>query len=227
MVLPSRIQRVAVIDDDKQARDAIAESIADADLQPVIQQERLNSLADLIGKLKIDADAAICDHRLKPRNYASFQGAEAIAELYRIHFPALLITAWSTEDIDNIRPYRREIPVMIRSGGLEPRIIREGIVQCLNEFRNTYVKERQPRRVLLRIEEVDSSFVYIIVPSWDSNTGLKLPRSIIPKHLGDIKPGMRLYSEVNIGASKNEDLYFNQFEIAEEPDDPYTDLIRS
>ncbi len=227
MVLPSRIQRVAVIDDDKQARDAMAESIVDANLQPVIQQECLHSLADLIGKLKIDADAAICDHRLKPRNYASFQGAEAVAELYRIHFPALLITAWSTEDIDNIRPYRREIPVMIRSGGLEPRIIREGIVQCLNEFENTYIRERQPQRVLLRIEDVDSSFIYIIVPSWDSNTGLRLPRSIIPTHLGDIKPGMRLFSEVNIGASKNEDLYFDRFEIAEEPGNSYADLIRS
>lgn len=227
ITLPSRIHRVAVIDDDKQARDAMAESVVDANLQPVIQQESLNSLADLIGKLKSDADAAICDHRLKPRNYAAFQGAEAVAELYRIHFPALLITAWSREDIDNIRPYRREIPVMVRSGELEPRVIIEGITQCLNEFENTYVKERQPRRVLLRIEDVDPSFIYIIVPSWDSNTGLRLPRSIIPTHLGDIKLGMRLFSEVNIGASKNEDLYFDRFEIAEEPGNSYADLIRS
>lgn len=226
-MLPSRIQRVAVIDDDKQARDAMAESIVDADLQPVIQQERLNSLEDLIGNLEGGADAAICDHRLKPRNYASFQGAEAVAELYRMHFPALLITAWSTEDIDNIRPYRREIPILVRSGGLEPQIIRDGIVVCLNEFENNYLKERKPHRILIRIEDVDSSFIYIIIPSWDSNTGLRLPRSIIPTHFGEIMPGMRLFSEVNIGASKNEDLYFSQFEMAEEPDDPYAHIVRS
>ena len=174
-ILPSKIERVAVIDDDEQAREAMAESIVDADLRPIIQRDRLNYLGDCIEKLRSDADAAVFDHRLKPRNYAAFQGAEAVAALYSIHFPALLVTAWSTEDIDNIRPYRRKIPIMVRSGVLEPRIIREGIVQCLNEFEDTYVKERKPRRVLLRIDDVDSSFVFIIIPSWDYHTGLRLP----------------------------------------------------
>ena len=227
IVLPSKIERVAVIDDNAQAREAMAESIVDANLRPIIQQSRLNSLIEIINKLKSDADAAVFDHRLKPGNYAAFQGSEAVAALYNIHFPALLITAYSQEDIDNIRPHRRNIPVMIKSGALEPRIIREGIMQCLNEFENIYVKERKPRRVLLRIDEVDPSFVFIIIPSWDSNTGLRLHRGIFPRHLGEIKPGMRLFAEVNIGASKNEDLYFDRFEIAEEPDNSYADLIRS
>jgi hypothetical protein len=124
MTLPARIQKVAVIDDDEQARFAMAEHIKDAELEPVIQKPCLNSIDELIRKLKAGADAAICDHRLKPRNYAAFQGAEAVAALYEISFPAILITAWSTEDIDNIRPYRRKIPVLIRSSELEPRLIR-------------------------------------------------------------------------------------------------------
>ncbi len=226
-ILPSGIKRVAVIDDDKQAREAMAESIADADLEPLIQESQLNSLEDLIDKLMSDADAAVFDHRLAPRNYAAFQGAEAVAALYNIHFPALLITAWSTEDIDNIRPYRREIPVMIRSGLLEPRIITGGIIQCLNEFNNIYVMERKPRRVLLRVNDVDPSFAFIIIPSWDSNAGIRLPRDIFPGHLGDIRPGMRLFAEVNIGASNNEELYFDRFEIAEEPGNSYADFTRS
>jgi len=225
--LLDKIQRVAVIDDDKQAREAMAESIVDANLLPVIQTARLNSVDDLISKLTTDADAALCDHRLTPRNYAAFQGAEAVAALYQISFPALLITAWSTEDIDNIRPHRRKIPVLIRSGGLEPRIIREGIILCLNEFKNVYVKERKPQRVLLRIEDVDDSFAYVIVPSWDPNTGLKLPRNIFPAHLGNIEPGMRLFAEVNIGAVRNEDLFFDTFEIAEKPGNSYANLIHS
>jgi len=225
-MLPDKIHRVAVIDDDEQAREAMAESIEDANLQPVVQRTRLNSLDELIRKLTRDADAALCDHRLTPRNYAAFQGAEAVAALYQISFPALLVTAWSTEDIDNIRPYRRKIPVLIRSGGLEPRIIREGITVCLNEFNSVFLKERKPQRVLLRIEDTDSSFAYVIVPSWDPDTGLKLPLTLFPAHLGHIDPGMRFFAIVNIGALKNEDLFFDGFEIAEEPGNSYADLIR-
>jgi hypothetical protein len=221
-----KIQRVAVIDDDEQAREAMAESIVDANLQPVVQRTCLNSLDELINKLPRDADAALCDHRLTPRNYAAFQGAEAVAALYQISFPALLVTAWSTEDIDNIRPYRRKIPVLIKSGGLEPAIIRGGITVCLNEFNNIFLRERKPQRALLRIEDTDSSFAYVIVPSWDPDTGLKLPLTLFPEHLGHIKPGLRFFAIVNIGALKNEDLFFDGFEIAEEPGNSYADLIR-
>ncbi len=226
-VLSSKIERIAVIDDSAEARKSMAESIEDANLQPIIQQDPLNSIEEIINILKSEADAAVFDHRLKPGNYAAFQGSEAVYALYEIHFPALLITAYSQEDIDNIRPHRRKIPVMIKSGMLEPRIIIEGIQQCLDEFDNIYIKERKPRRVLLRIDDIDSSFVFIIMPSWDSNTGLKLPLSIFPEHLGEIKLGMRLFAEVNIGASKNEDLYFDRFEIAEEPGNSYADLTHS
>jgi CheY-like chemotaxis protein len=224
---PTKIRRIAVIDDDKEAREAMAEIVTDASFQPVIQEARLNSLNDLIGNLHKQADAAIFDHRLTPRNYAAFQGAEAVAALYEKHFPALLITAWSIEDIDNIRPYRRKIPVMIKSGGLEAKIIQDSILKCLNEFQNNYTKERIPHRVLLRVEDVDTQFIYIIIPSWDPRNGLKLPKKIFPREFGKIKPGVRLYAEVNIGALKNEDLYFDKFEIAEKPDDSYANLIRA
>lgn len=216
-LVPKKIQRIAVVDDDEQARAAMAETIVDANLQPVVQRARLNSLNDLIIILQRDADAAVCDHRLKPRNYAAFQGAEAVSALYNIGFPAILVTAWSTEDIDNIRPYRRRIPVVIRSGDLEPQTIRNGITLCLNEFQNTYVKERYPWRVIVRIEEVDESSAFIIVPSWDPKAGLRLPLCIFPSQYGKIWPGMRLFAEVNVGASRAEELYFDRFEIAEKP----------
>jgi hypothetical protein len=205
-----KIRKIAVIDDDKEAREAMAEIVTDA-----------------IGKLNKEADAAIFDHRLTPRNYAAFQGAEAVAALYDVHFPALLVTAWSIEDIDNIRPYRRKIPVMIRSGGLESKIIRDSILKCLNEFRDNYTKERIPHRVLLRVEDVDTQFAYIIIPSWDPRNGLKLPKKIFPWKFGQVKSGIRLFAEVNIGALKNEDLYFDKFEIAEKPGNSYASLIRA
>jgi hypothetical protein len=216
-LVPKMIQKIAVVDDDEQARAAMAETIVDANLQPIVQRARLNSLNDLIIILKRDADAAVCDHRLKPRNYAAFQGAEAVSELYKIGFPAILVTAWSTEDVDNIRPYRRRIPIVIRSGDLEPKAIKNGITLCLNEFQNTYVKERYPWRVIIRIEEVDKSSAFVIIPSWDPKIGLRLPLSIFTSECGQIRPGIRLFAEVNIGASKAEDLYFDRFEVAEKP----------
>ena len=171
-------------------------------------------------KLKIlrqNADAVVCDHRLTPRNYAAFQGAEAVSALYDIGFPAILVTAWSTQDVDNIRPFRRKIPVIIQSGNLDSQTLMEFIMQCQNEFDNNFVKERQPWRVMIRIQEVDASYAFAVIPSWDPRVELRLPLSIFPAHCGRIVQGTRLFAEVNIGASKTEDLYFDNFEVAEKP----------
>jgi hypothetical protein len=211
----SDIKRIAVIDDDKAARKTMAEIVTDAHFQPIIHEDQLDSLSDLFSKLNKEADAAIFDHRLTPRNYAAFHGAEAVAELYEKHFPALLITAWSIEDIDNIRPYRRKIPVMIKSREFVADLIESSLVKCLEEFKNKYTRERSPHRVLIRVEDINTQFIYVVIPSWDSQNGLKLPKNILTSKFGKIQPGTRLFAEVNIGALNNEELYLDNFEIAD------------
>jgi hypothetical protein len=209
--LQDSIKRVAVIDDDPGARDAMAETVRDAQLEPVIQDSPLDSIEELIGTLKRNADAALCDHRLAPGNLAAFKGAEAVAALYLRGFPALLVTQWSDEDIDSIRPYRRQIPSVLESGKLSPEQIRQGISECMGEFKDEFAKERRPWRVLVRVEAVSSELVFVIVPSWDANKVIRLPRGIFPKR-NELSEGTRLFAEVNIGADSMEELFFVNFE---------------
>ncbi len=217
--LPERIKRIAVIDDDRVAREAYADSIADACFVPFKQNERLKSIEELIQILKANADAAVCDQRLAPGNYASFLGAEAVAALYSEHYPAILITQYADADLDVIRLHRRKIPSMLSSGGLDEDAIKIGIIKCLNEFEDFYVKERRPWRTLIRVAEIDQRHAYVIVPSWDPKTKIKLPLGLFGSYKDSLAHGMRFFALVNIGAEKNEDLFFDQFELAEKPPD--------
>jgi hypothetical protein len=219
VTLPERIKRIAVIDDDPRAREAYAESITDACFIPFIQGERLQSIDELVQILKLNADAAVCDQRLAPGNYASFLGAEAVAALYSEHYPAILITQYADADLDIIRLHRRKIPSMLPSGGLDEDAIKMGLAKCLGEFKDLYVKERRPWRTLLRVTEIDQKHAYVIVPSWDPKSSVKLPLGVFGSCIALVRPGVRLFARVNIGADKNEDLFFDQFEIAEKPVD--------
>ncbi|MCX6000310.1 MAG: hypothetical protein NTU41_12200 [Chloroflexi bacterium] len=211
IALPDSIRRVAVVDDDPRSRDAMAETIRDAQLEPVKQELPLDSIDEFIASLERNANAVLCDHHLAPGNYASFHGAKAVAALYARGFPALLVTRWSVADMDGIRPYRRQIPSILKSGELYPEQIRKGISECMSEFKNEFVKERRPWRVLVRVEDVSNGLVFVIVPSWNTDEVIRLPRGIFPE--GQPLPaGTRLFAEVNIGARNVEELFFVDFE---------------
>lgn len=226
------INRVLVIDDKPDYRDALVECIADANLEAITQDKPIKTIRSLMVSLKKQADAAILDHRLKPGNYASFNGAEAVAYLNKHRVPAILVTSWTGDDIDNIRPFRRAIPVLIRSGDAEAKVIIQGFEQCIKEFTNVYSPRRQPRRTLMRIEEVikesGRKFVYALIPGWNPDEGVRIPFEMIPNKLQRmVVPGRRFYVHVNLGAIHRDELYFEKFEIAEEPGGHYAELIHS
>ncbi|HEC84801.1 MAG: hypothetical protein DRR08_11915 [Candidatus Parabeggiatoa sp. nov. 2] len=216
------IKRVAVVNDTAAARDEMAENIFEAGLEPVIHSSRLNSIDECIATITSKAEAAILEHHFKSDHYANFMGAEAVARLYRQHFPSLLVTAWADADIDNIRLFRRYIPVLVESGHAESEIITQGFKQCINEFENHYSPDRRPWRTLIRIEEIDRvpilPMVYALVPGWDPRKIVKFPLSLIPENLQPtLETEPHLFAKVNIGAAHHDELYFTEFEVAEKP----------
>ena len=92
------ISRVKVIDDDPTARQAMAFTITDADLEALPAEGPLPKLSTFVTSTKKQADAVVSDHRLKKGHYATFNGAEAVAELYNAHCPAVRCTRWSMAD---------------------------------------------------------------------------------------------------------------------------------
>jgi len=201
-------------------------------LEPVIQTSCLNSIDECLATVTTKADAAILEHHLKSGNYANFTGAEAVARLCRQYFPSLLVTAWANADIDNIRPFRRHIPVLISSPDVNPETITLGLKQCLNEFEKQYAPDRRPWRTLVRIEEVNRNtekpMVYAVVPGWDPDEVVRFPLVIFPQEQQQtVVPGTRFFAKVNIGAAHPDELYFEEFELIEKPRGRYAKFLRN
>jgi hypothetical protein len=226
--LPERIKKIAIVDDNPEARESIGECISDADMEPVFESPGGDSVEQYISRIMKNSDAAIFDHHLKLGNYAGFDGAEAVAYAYSRHFPALLMTIYADTDIKEIRPIRRRIPVLIPGLESDIDIIRKGIKQCIDEFSNQYLPERKPHRTIIRITEVYEDSLNVIVPAWDHRISIAIPRSLIPDELGgNITLGARFIAYVNIGASRFEQIYFEKFELAKEPEGEYAKLLRT
>ncbi len=229
------IQRVMVVDNQPDSLDAIAYSIEEASLEPIVYQKPFTSIQECLSMVTTKAEAAIFAHHLGPQNTVHFSGASAVAHLYQQQFPSLLVTAWAEADIDNIRPFRRYIPVLIRSGNAEAETIQEGFKLCLSEFEQQYAPNRRPWRTILRIKEVNinqgfptQSMVYALVPAWNPHEVVRFPLSLIPEHLQPaIDTGTYLFAKVNTGADHYDELYFSEFEVAEKPRGKYAKLLRS
>jgi hypothetical protein len=103
--------------------------------------------------------------------------------------------------------------------------IAKGIEDCRLELRGDIPSTRRPYRTIVRITNIDKEsnerVVDAFVPGWNPHKAIRFPASLIPEEIRDdaLKPGVRLFAHVNIGADKSDDLYFDKFELAPEPDD--------
>jgi len=226
--LPETIKKIAIIDDDPRAREGMGECIADADMEPIFDPPGGDSIEQYISRMMKNSDAAIFDHHLKIGNYAGFDGAEAVAYAYTRRFPALLMTIYAGPDIKVIRPFRRNIPVLIQGIESDINIIKKGFKQCLDEFSDQYLPERKPHRTMVRIAEVYEDSLNVIVPAWNHRISISIPPSLIPDKLaGYIAPGARFIAHVNLGATGPDQIYLENFQIAKKPEGKYAKLLRT
>jgi hypothetical protein len=217
-ILGQNISRVQVIDDDPTARQAMAFTIRDADLEALPAEGPLPKLNRFVTDTKKRVDAVVSDHRLKKGHYATFNGAEAVAELYNAQCPAVLCTRWSTADIDAIRQYIPFIPSLISIDEVNPDTIATGFARCISEFKSAPVPSRKAWRTLLRVESVETSskpaLFYVAISGWDSKEIVRLPLDLIDyRRRRLIKPGFRFFASVNKGAEQPEALFFTNFEF--------------
>jgi len=211
-----KITTVGIIEDDDSNRDSLAEIVADANFRPVPRDEPLPSLADFAATAARTTDAFIFDHHLKQSQYAPFDGAEAVAALYKKR-PSLLCTQWSKADIDTIRLHRRRIPVLIPTDDMNPERITQGIEVCIKEFKDEFLPSREPVRTIVRIEDVDSKqnppTVYGILPSWNPRQVVRFPIDVIDEKLRKyVRADERFFVHVNLGAEDEAELYLDDFE---------------
>src|SRR5258706_1418337 len=108
------METIAIVDDNAQAAEAVSYAAEDAGFIPWIFPGKGDSVESTVNKIKEKAQAAICDHRLSPLGFASFDGAELAARLIHAKIPAVLISQFVNQDYDvSIRRWRAKVPSLL------------------------------------------------------------------------------------------------------------------
>ena len=166
-----KIERVAIVDDEKESRESYGYSIEDMGIAPVFELGPLRNLESSLKEIHAKADAIICDYHLRIRSYSPFDGDQLVALSNIGRFPALLCTTYDDADITLLRSKRRFIPILLRPSTYNPDTIVRGFERCLKESAGKYNPSRKPWRTLVRITQVDESgeYFYIVVPGWNAD----------------------------------------------------------
>lgn len=223
----SKIQRLAVVDDDPETTESTMWQVADAGFEPIaFPESRVRDPEHLTRWITEVAQGAVCDHRLMARGFANFYGARVVSDLVKQRrYPGILVTQFVDMDQDvSIRRWRRDIPVLLSRDEANADTIRHGIDMCLAELNGDVPSSRKPYRTLVHVEaignESNEDILDVMIPSWNNHHAVRLPMSLLPENLHRaVGPGAWLFADVNIGADRSQDLFFTDFQLAPEPTD--------
>jgi len=216
-------RRIAILEDYPSNRDRLSSMVKLSGGVPV----PVNGPAPKLNELKgfftdQNIQMVICDHHLSERgDYAPYYGAQAIAECYRHGIGGILITAFEKDDAElSLRRFRRHIPALIRSPeDFERNKLQAALLQADREVReHSPPIERIPHRTIMTVRHVEprgpNRIVKVMMSQWDAAEEVGFPLDLVPNNLQmAVKPGSMLIAEVNIEAARQEDLYFDKFEL--------------
>jgi hypothetical protein len=218
-------RRIAIADDNPDYLNRKSQVVQMAGYEPVQLSGKYHAVGELLDELqKVKAEGLVCDHKLSEGNYAPFEGAEVVAELYGSATPALLVTDYVESDLNSIRKYRRRVPVLIRGGKFTHRAVRQGLEAWEEEvIRNNIPLERRPRRAVVMIDDVAPGVKWrtltVFVPRWREHEAIPISEELIPADLRtSLKKGTVLTANINTDAERSEDLYFEDFKLTPDED---------
>ena len=215
-------RRVAVLEDSDQRREQLCGLVKLCRGIPVPSVARapdLSALPNYFVKERIEL--LVSDHRLYERgDYATYCGAQAVAESYRHGVGGIVLTAYEPNDADNsLRLSRRWIPALLHSKELTHESLRAALLMADKEVREHQIPvERIPHRTIMTVKSIESrgttKVVKVMMSQWDAAKEVGFPLDLVPRNLqAAVKPGNMLIAEVNIEAARQEDLYFDKFEL--------------
>lgn len=217
---------VAIIDDDVNAANVTRLAVEDAGFEPwmiardpkILKMPKERAMKFVARNIIGGAEAAVCDHRLRPLNFARFDGAELVAFLISQKLPAILISQFVNQDHDvSIRHWRAMLPSVLSRDEFRADTLAFGLNLVRQEIAGVLTPQRRRHRVLLRIvdiqNEANQKVVDAIIPAWSRQTAVRFPFTIVPARLhARLKPKGYLIALVNLGANRPEDLFFEKFE---------------
>jgi hypothetical protein len=215
------------VDDDDQGRDDLMDELRDYDIEPFTVAGPYGQEIDrMVADIERQAPSfVICDHRLQPAGLASFFGADVVRRLVERNIPAMLLTMYQSTDRLDLRASRYALPVVMGRDEFRIARVQDYFDICRREILATPVDTRRPHRVLIRVDDIPGGAVAeridAVIPSWSPDHAVPVPISCIdPAILGNVRKGVYLLGEVNIGAESEDELYFkNLNEIVPAPEE--------
>ena len=215
-------RRVAVFEDNDRKRDRLCGlvKLCHGIAVPVTgRAPGLKALPEFYASEKIQL--LVCDHRLfEHGDYASYFGAQAVAESYHLGVGGIVLTAYGKNDADDsLRRNRRWIPALVHSTELTPVTLQAALLQADREVREHLPStERIPHRTIMTVRHIEphgaTKVVKVIMSQWSAEQEVGFPLDLVPvKFRSAVKPGKMLIAQVNIEAARQEDLFFDQFEL--------------
>lgn len=139
-MIDTELIRIAIVDDDINDAETAKLELSDDGFEGVVisGDHHFYEPEQLAEIIESQADAAICDHRLRPGGLADFDGAELAATLFERKIPAVLITQYYMDSDVSIRRWRRKVPVLMRRADIDPVRVKRGLSRCRAEIGETY-----------------------------------------------------------------------------------------
>jgi CheY-like chemotaxis protein len=216
-------RRIAIFEDNPLNRERLSDMVTRCGATALPVEGPSPKLNGLNAFLKAQqANMVVCDHHLsQKKDYAPFLGAEAVAMCYRLGIAAILITAFESTDAESsLRVYRRHIPALIRSPeNLDRNHVEAALLQAEKEvYEHKPARERVPHRAIMTVQRIEPrgsiKIVKVLMAQWNTEHEVGFPLALIPKRFHSaVKPGNLLIAEVNIEADRQEDLFFDKFEL--------------
>jgi len=216
---------VAVVDDILEDADLTATLVREAGFVPVIIAPPPPSIEHLLSRIRNDARALVCDHRLTGTANVAYYGAEVVARSNKDHIPAVLLTTYADVDTQSIRRWRSGIPRLLRRGReSDPDTLFESLVQADEEASGRYEDNRRAFRTVVRVEGVrtveGTRVAEVVVSAWNPSEVVEIPLALMAGAVGEASDdqlrGKRFMAYVNIYADTADELYFRDFEEAPE-----------
>ena len=215
------LNTIAIIDDDTENAKALAINVETCGSEPFVYTGEFEDINSLLEEVIQKANGVLCDNRLGYRTRAKFLGVDAVASWFDRKFPAILVSEFTDRDSNiSIRRLRRKIPFVIPQDRINKQSIIEGFIVCQQEINHQPPSFRKPRRTIVHIADFGDDYVDSFIPQWNPHRAVTFPRSLLGKYdNNEIKIGMLFIADVNIGARSADELFFDNFELAPEPDD--------
>lgn len=230
----SDFKEIVVIDDDRIGAEISCMAVESLG-KPVklIDRGKFTNVDQLLAKVFENTShdiGVVCDHQLMNGALADFYGSELVAGLYRQKVPAILVTQYIDKDIDtSIRRFRRWTPALLKRGQLvDEDNLKMAFDFCNAELFGPTPASRIPYRTLVEITSIakdgENGVAEAIVHGWNPDEPVGFPMLLLPSTIRnqvvktvDKENSAFVFAEVNVGAGRSSELYFDSFEWAEQP----------